>query len=45
MKINNIVSEVEKICELLGNMELMSKIKNIPEKTLKYVATCQSLYL
>ena len=45
IKINNIASEVEKICELIGNITLLSNIKQIPDLTLKYVVTNQSLYL
>ena len=45
LKINNIASECEKLCEYLGNMELLSKIKQIPLNTLKFVATNQSLYI
>ena len=45
LKINNIASECEKLCEYLGNMELLSKIKQIPLNTLKFVATNQSLYV
>ena len=45
LKINNISSEMEKIAESIGNMELLAKLKEIPEKTLKFVATNQSLYV
>jgi hypothetical protein len=45
IKITNISCELEKICELGGDMELLSKLKQIPEITLKYVATNQSLYV
>ena len=45
LKINNIAKEFEKICELLQNMPLLQKIKEIPQLTLKYVATNQSLYI
>ena len=45
LKINNISSEMEKIAESIGNMELLSKLKEIPVKTLKFVATNQSLYV
>lgn len=45
LKINNIANEFEKICEYLSNFELMQKIKKIPELTLKYIATNQSLYI
>lgn len=45
LKINNIAKEFEKICELLQNLPLLQKIKEIPQLTLKYVATNQSLYI
>jgi superfamily II RNA helicase len=45
LKINNISSEFEQICELTGNIELLSKLKEIPTLTLKYVVTNQSLYV
>ena len=45
LKINNITSEMEKIAELLGDMELLSILKQVPQLTLKYVATNQSLYV
>ena len=45
LKINNIVCELEKIAELMGNMILLSTLKQVPQLTLKYVATNQSLYV
>lgn len=45
LKINNIANEMEKIANYIGNMELLSKIINIKENTLKFVATNQSLYV
>jgi len=45
LKINTIASEMEKIAENIGNMALLSKLKEIPIHTLKYVATNQSLYI
>lgn len=45
LKINNIAAEFEKICEQIGNVELLSKIKEIPRLTLKYVVTNLSLYV
>jgi superfamily II RNA helicase len=45
LKINNICGELEKIAELIGNMSLLSKLKEIPLMTLKYVVTNQSLYV
>ena len=45
MKINNVAHELEKIAEIQGNMYLLSLAKSIPDHTLKYIATNQSLYL
>lgn len=45
LKINNISAEMEKIAELTGNIEFLSKLKEIPNMTLKYVVTNQSLYV
>ena len=45
LKINNISSELEKIAEYIGNIELLHKLREIPQLTLKYVATNQSLYI
>ena len=45
LKINNITSEMEKIAELLGDMEFLAILKQVPQLTLKYVATNQSLYV
>ena len=45
LKINNITSELEKIAELMGDMSFLSILKSVPQLTLKYVATNQSLYV
>jgi len=45
LKINNITSEMEKIAELLGDIEFLSILKQVPQLTLKFVATTQSLYV
>ena len=45
LKINNISKELEKVCEIANNMELLEKLKKIPDVTLKSVVTNQSLYL
>jgi superfamily II RNA helicase len=45
LKINNITSEMEKVAELLGDMEFLSLLREVPQLTLKYVATNQSLYV
>jgi len=36
---------MEKVAELVGNVSLLHKLKSIPEQTLKFVATNQSLYV
>jgi superfamily II RNA helicase len=45
LKINNISSEMEKVAEYLGEMEFLSKLRQISNLTLKFVATNQSLYV
>lgn len=45
LKINNISCEFEKIAEMTGNIAFLSKLKEIPKMTLKYVVTNQSLYV
>jgi len=45
LKINNISCEMEKIAEMMGNIAFLSKLKEIPNITLKYVVTNQSLYV
>ena len=45
LKINNISTEMEKVAEMTGNIELLSKLREIPGLTLKYVVTNQSLYI
>ena len=45
LKINNMSSEMEKIAEMTGNISFLSKLKEIPNMTLKYVVTNQSLYV
>jgi superfamily II RNA helicase len=45
LKINNIVSEMEKVAELMGDIELLKTLKEIPLCTMKFVATNQSLYV
>jgi superfamily II RNA helicase len=45
LKINNISAEMEMIAELTGNIAFLSKLKEIPIMTLKYVVTNQSLYV
>jgi hypothetical protein len=45
LKINNISAEMEKVAEYLGDIEMLHKFRQIPEITLKFVATNQSLYV
>lgn len=45
LKINNISSEFENIAEMTGNIAFLSKLREIPHMTLKYVVTNQSLYV
>jgi hypothetical protein len=45
LKINNLVNEMISICEQFGYVELQHKLSEIPNKTLKFVATNQSLYV
>jgi superfamily II RNA helicase len=45
LKINNISSEFEQIAEMTGNIAFLSKLREIPNMTLKYVVTNQSLYV
>jgi superfamily II RNA helicase len=45
LKINNISCEMEKVAEITGNIQFLSKLREIPTMTLKYVVTNQSLYV
>jgi superfamily II RNA helicase len=45
LKINNISNEMEKIAEMTGNIFFLNKLREIPNMTLKYVVTNQSLYV
>ncbi len=45
LKINNISAEMEKIAEMTGNIEFLRKLIEIPNLTLKFVVTNQSLYV
>ena len=45
LKINNIASEIEKVCNITNNMELLKNIMDIPKLTMKYIVSTQSLYL
>ena len=45
LKIVNISNEMERIAELLEDMEFLKNVKNIPNLLLKSVVTNQSLYI
>lgn len=45
LKINNIANELQKVCDYMENVSLKEKLSKIPELTLKFVATNQSLYV
>lgn len=45
LKINNISSEMEKIAEHNNDMFFLQNLREIPNITLKYIATNQSLYI
>lgn len=45
LKINNITNEIINICELCELTELNFKLSKISEKTMKFIATNQSLYI
>jgi len=45
LKINNMTNELKNVAEYLGNIELLHKLQQIPELTLKFIATNQSLYV
>lgn len=45
LKINNIANELEKVANIKEDMELLHKLKNVQDLTLKYCVTNQSLYL
>ena len=39
------VNELKNVAEYIGNVELLHKLAQIPELTLKFIATNQSLYV
>lgn len=45
MKINNICSDLERVFEVIGLINLKNMVSKIPSMTLKYIATNQSLYI
>jgi superfamily II RNA helicase len=45
LKINNISAELETVAETMGDLEMLQKLKEVPLKTQKFVATNQSLYI
>ena len=45
LKINHMAVEVERAAEMASRLDLVLKMKKIPEHTLKFIATNQSLYI
>jgi len=45
LKVNAVAIEFERVCEVMGNVAFLEKLRSIPKLTLKYIATSQSLYL
>lgn len=45
LKINNVAGEIEKVCNLTNNIELMKNVNDIPRLTMKSIVSGQSLYL
>ena len=45
LKINHVALELETACNILGNVHMSQIFSEIPSRTLKYVATNQSLYI
>lgn len=45
LKINNMVNELKNIAEYVENIEFLHKLTQIPDLTLKFIATNQSLYI
>lgn len=45
LKIANIAAEMEAVAELLGDIDLLKKLRGVPGLLLKFVATNQSLYV
>jgi len=45
LKINAIAEEMEVYCDKVNDIELKDKLHRVPELTLKYIATNQSLYV
>jgi hypothetical protein len=45
LKINNVALELSSIAEQMGDIALLAVLKAIPEATLKFVVTNQSLYV
>ena len=45
LQLNNLCSELENVAEYLGDMDFLLKLKEVPEKTMKFIITNQSLYI
>jgi superfamily II RNA helicase len=45
MNLNNLSRELENVAEFVGDVQFLSKLKQIPDKTVKFIVTNQSLYV
>ena len=45
LKLCNICMELEKVCELTNDIELLQSLKTVPLLIMKFVVTNQSLYV
>ena len=45
LQLNSLCSELENIAEYIGDMNFLSNLKKVPEKTMKFIITNQSLYI
>jgi len=45
LKINHMAVEIERAAEIAGKLDLVSKMKELPTHTLKFIATNQSIYI
>lgn len=45
LKISTIAREIAVICEMFGEISCLQKLKQVDEKILKFITTCQSLYV
>ena len=45
LQLNSLCSELENVAEYLGDINFLSNLKKVPEKTMKFIITNQSLYI